>query len=614
MSPPTLKIEISFVESPSQSDSWTDVTAYLSNVEAVSIQRGRQHEFDTVQAGTATLLLDNDTGYFTPDNADSPYYPYIKPRKRIRISATYRGASYPLFTGYIKGWPPSRPILGMTRVRLDCLDALGGVIGNTSIPSQTLINAATTGTGIIAYDALTGNTDQLANFAPFTRISCSRAGSSFSGTYTITVNGETTSAIAVNATTATVMTAIEALPSVGPDVAYYGGTLAGVFSAGGGQIFLGQNFANVDLTGAITADFSGVSSPFAFSLTLALAAPSGPPSRMWGRTNQRTLAVSLSAAVTSSDFVKVWIRGINWAGKLIAETTAAFFTVAGNTTATFSNTFDQVFGILLDSQLSGGATRTVTVSLVNTPTTTASGDQFTAAARAGGMRAADIAVNTGVSTLQTPTLDGASAVGILQTIAQSESGLYYVDVSGVLQFRDRVTYYGGASRGTFGTVATTTLPYVNIDYSYDDVFVRNAVTIGRVGGTDQVAQDIPSIDRYGVLTYSESGTLITTDAEALSKAKAFLIAKREPNGVRIGAMKLQGEDYPDSLWPLILGAELTQKFTITNDIVDQRLSLEYITMTMTLAVWDVTWQLVPSLFDFFILDQSVLNGTDVLLY
>lgn len=69
----------------------SDITDF---VRGLSTQRGAQRELQRVEAGTATLVLDNRDGRFTPFKVSSPYYPNVLPMRRIRINAQF-GISLP---------------------------------------------------------------------------------------------------------------------------------------------------------------------------------------------------------------------------------------------------------------------------------------------------------------------------------------------------------------------------------------------------------------------------------------------------------------------------------------------------------------------------------------
>jgi hypothetical protein len=66
-----------------------------------SIRRGRNRILDTFEAGTATVVLQDDNGNFNPSNTSSPYYGKILPLRKITIFADYDGTRYTLFNGFI---------------------------------------------------------------------------------------------------------------------------------------------------------------------------------------------------------------------------------------------------------------------------------------------------------------------------------------------------------------------------------------------------------------------------------------------------------------------------------------------------------------------------------
>jgi hypothetical protein len=91
-----------------------------------SIERGRQHFLDRIEAGTVYLVLKNSSGNYWPNNAAGDYYPNVLPGKRINIRATYSAVTYDLFTGFIESWEPGW--LGASQkgatMRLTCSDLL----------------------------------------------------------------------------------------------------------------------------------------------------------------------------------------------------------------------------------------------------------------------------------------------------------------------------------------------------------------------------------------------------------------------------------------------------------------------------------------------------------
>lgn len=98
---------------------WFDIT---DDAEVLTFNRGRQHELDRVDAGTATLTLDNWHGNYNALNTASLYYPDIKPMVSIRIRAVHEGTIYPLWQGFVERWPYSFPGNIEAKVHVQCAD------------------------------------------------------------------------------------------------------------------------------------------------------------------------------------------------------------------------------------------------------------------------------------------------------------------------------------------------------------------------------------------------------------------------------------------------------------------------------------------------------------
>lgn len=87
MAQPTITVRIAFATDPlADTPTWTDVS---SDVMSFSTRRGRQHELNREEAGTATVVLLNTSGNYWPDNTGGDYYGNIAPAKKINIRASY---------------------------------------------------------------------------------------------------------------------------------------------------------------------------------------------------------------------------------------------------------------------------------------------------------------------------------------------------------------------------------------------------------------------------------------------------------------------------------------------------------------------------------------------
>lgn len=98
-----IAVEVGFGSGPyATSPTWVDIT---DKVRAITIDRGRSHDLDTVAASTLRVMVDNYTGDFDPTNTSGTYYPDVVPMVPIRVVATYDSTDYPLFRGMVESWP-----------------------------------------------------------------------------------------------------------------------------------------------------------------------------------------------------------------------------------------------------------------------------------------------------------------------------------------------------------------------------------------------------------------------------------------------------------------------------------------------------------------------------
>ena len=80
------------------------------NVYHISITRGRNIQRDTYEVGTAVIRVLDPLSYFNPQNTASPYYGYLAPLRKIRVSATTAITQKYLFSGYITDYKYTYPV------------------------------------------------------------------------------------------------------------------------------------------------------------------------------------------------------------------------------------------------------------------------------------------------------------------------------------------------------------------------------------------------------------------------------------------------------------------------------------------------------------------------
>ena len=78
----------------------------VANIRSLSIRRGRSREDQAVQPGTLSLVLENRSGNYDPDNTASTYYwngySLLSRGLGVRVSATWSGTTYVIYRGYLE--------------------------------------------------------------------------------------------------------------------------------------------------------------------------------------------------------------------------------------------------------------------------------------------------------------------------------------------------------------------------------------------------------------------------------------------------------------------------------------------------------------------------------
>jgi hypothetical protein len=82
----------------------------VSNVvDSISTRRGRNAQADQFQTGTLSLRIVDQNGDFNPMNAAGPYYNLLTPMRKVQITATHLGVTYPVFSGFITSYSTTTP-------------------------------------------------------------------------------------------------------------------------------------------------------------------------------------------------------------------------------------------------------------------------------------------------------------------------------------------------------------------------------------------------------------------------------------------------------------------------------------------------------------------------
>ena len=129
----------------------TAVTVDVSSlVDSVKTTRGRTALSDVFNTGTMSLRIIDQNGDFNPLNPSSPYYNLLTPMRKVTITASYGGTTYPIFAGYITSYNTITP-KDVGEVVYTTIQAVDGfrLFANAQITSVASSSAGqTTGTRI----------------------------------------------------------------------------------------------------------------------------------------------------------------------------------------------------------------------------------------------------------------------------------------------------------------------------------------------------------------------------------------------------------------------------------------------------------------------------------
>jgi hypothetical protein len=91
------------------SDSVAVIVDVSNQINRIETNRGRTALSDLFQTGSLTLRIVDQNGDFNPQNLLSPYAGLLDPMKKVQITATYSGTTYPIFSGFITSYVTTYP-------------------------------------------------------------------------------------------------------------------------------------------------------------------------------------------------------------------------------------------------------------------------------------------------------------------------------------------------------------------------------------------------------------------------------------------------------------------------------------------------------------------------
>jgi hypothetical protein len=223
---------------------------------------------------------------------------------------------------------------------------------------------------------------------------------------------------------------------------------------------------------------------------------------------------------------------------------------------------------------------------------------------------------TGSTTLGNyPIAEGTNALQYLRNIDSAERGRIFVRATdGDLVFQPRLGQTLSNPAVVFRDDGTET-PYREVFVDFTVESVLNRVTVERTGGTAQTETDPASIALYFTQAETISGSLLSTDAQALALAEYLIDGEPEPrfSGVEtfFGSLTsgqqvaVAGVDIGDTI-------ETTRTFTTGSPLsVTEELSVEGIHHRIDLRGETVTFYTAPTEIVFeLLLDDAVFGLLD----
>jgi hypothetical protein len=225
-------------------------------------------------------------------------------------------------------------------------------------------------------------------------------------------------------------------------------------------------------------------------------------------------------------------------------------------------------------------------------------------------------ISPGITTLGNYAIaEGTNALQYLRNIDSAERGRIFVRASdGDLVFQPRIGNTLSAPAVTFSDDGTET-PYREVFVDFTVESVLNRVTVERTGGIAQTDTDAASIALYFTQAETITGSLLSTDAQALTLAGYLLAGEPEPrfSGVEtfFGSLTsgqqvaVAGVDIGDTI-------ETTRTFTTGSPLsVTEELSVEGIHHRIDLRGETVTFYTAPTDLVFeLLLDDAVFGRID----
>jgi len=581
---------------------WSEITSY---VEEVEIDRGRNDVNRPFDAGTANIRLNNRTRLFDPNNSSGTYYAYFGKRLQLKIEATYGATTYPMFRGWVAGWPQDYPEDAKNSiVNLQAFDIMGLLalteLGDNALDikysqysawwqlgdgtSTNIADATGNGRNGIQY----GGTAPLVNgsaIVPGNSKLSSIGSLNYIAVYAPPTIAATTHSFSI---ASWIKTSSSTTTAAALQINDYAGTNKFLILIGDNNntIYLYRSGTEVYDTGfkyatntvyhiAFTYDGSTgignvyINGALTLSVSLGILTSTNSPSILFdNQISFSHLIYDQSTAWNQAEVSKIYQAGLVAVEESASTRIDRLLDLINFDNSTFENLSNKTTAECYNFNFNG------------------------------------------------------SLIDAIQTAADTEWGYLFADRAGKLTLLDR--YFESTEttsknvQVTFSDQADIAYNDLSFDYSGDDIINQAIVTTG--SDVQALIGNTNSINSYSRRSQTVS-TVLQTQAEAFSLAK-FLIGSKPNVSYAASDFTVKPERKPAIYYPALLGLEIGHKVQIVRKPMGIGSNITFtgilnaVKHKITPSDWDIVLYAAPATqaTGFFTLDVSALDGTDVLGY
>jgi hypothetical protein len=613
---PVVGVFVAFDDGPYVADpDWVEVTDYVRDV---SIRRGRQDDLQQFPSGSCSITFDNRDRLFDPFNTAGTYYGKLKPRRQVRVVGQWNGVNYPLFRGFVAGWPVEFTDGGKdSTVTIDCFDLLG-LLANENVPAdwaEFVTRDTTIGTTTGPYRYWRCNDSQSTQVVKDqnnvrTPINLAQIGGAgylekcfevdslakgiYSNAMYLPFRFETTNISAPTTPTDITVLAWMEVPEVRATsnnwLRYYYGSTKIDFLADGTNPYI-LDVSNGTTNIRVRPPFINRNQPTHVAISVVINAGGTPTVNVYYNSELQVVTSTTSAVSTANvEYARVENLALS-----------EFTVFLGALSATqIKSIYDAGSGRVPD---------TTTARMNRVINTTEVPVELRSFAAVPAATVSEINTQQGV-------------IPELERVTRSENGELFVAADGVLVFRNRGGWASSSRSNTSQVTFTDTGTGVYYDagslrMSLDADKMRNVVDVSFTGGGTVTVVDQDSVDEFGA--GSDSVSTILDDASAAVTLGEYRVSLFKTPKLGVEPFLVKGQRNPSYDWPRLLNLELLDRFTFVRtpsvgSAIQKDMLLQSVEHRITPGTWETTINGSARYTGWFILGVSLLGSTeDVLL-